>query len=98
MFKNLTKNKSLLLTILVLVLLFVVYNNFFRTDATSFVVDPQVKIIGADIVKTYSNLQSVNLDQKIFSQPGFTNLVDFGATIPDQPAGRTNPFDILGRN
>jgi len=98
MFKSLTKNKSLLLTILVLILLFVLYNNFFRSDVTSFTVDPKVKVIGADIVETYSDLRSVALDQKLFSMPAYTNLTDFEVDIPDQPIGRTNPFDVLGRN
>jgi uncharacterized protein YpmB len=97
MFKSLAKNKSLLLTIIVLVLLFVIYNSFFKSETTSFVVDPQVKAIGADIVKTYADLQSVTLDEKLFSNPAYTNLTDFGVEIPSQAVGRVNPFDLLGR-
>lgn len=98
MFKSLTKNKSLLLTILVLVMLFVVYNSFFKSDVTSFTVDPKVKVIGANIVKTYADLQTVNLDKKLFVAPAYINLTDFSVEIPNQAVGRTNPFDLLGRN
>ena len=98
MFKSLTKNKPLILTVLLLVFLFVVYNNFFKSDTTSFIVDPKVKVIGADIVKTYADLQAVNLDSSLFSTPAYTNLIDFSSEIPDQSVGRTNPFDLLGRN
>lgn len=97
MFKSLAKNKSLILSIVLLVLLFVVYNNFFKSETTSFTIDPQVKAIGANIVKTYAELQSVEFDTKLFTAPAYTNLTDFSAPIPSQPVGRTNPFDLLGR-
>jgi len=97
MLKSLAKNKSLLLSILILVLLFVVYNNFFKSETTSFIVDPQVKAIGANIVKTYADLQSVEFDTKLFTAPAYTNLTDFSTPIPSQTVGRTNPFDLLGR-
>jgi len=97
MFKSLAKNKSLLLSILILVLLFVVYNNFFKSETTSFTVDPQVKAIGANIVKTYADLQSVEFDTKLFTTPAYTNLEDFSTPIPNQAVGRINPFDQLGR-
>lgn len=98
MLKSLTKNKTLLLGILLVILTFIVYNSFFRIDGTSFVADPAVKTIGADIVKTYTDLQSVSFNQKLFERNDYVNLVDFGANIPEQPVGRANPFDLLGRN
>jgi capsular polysaccharide biosynthesis protein len=94
--KSLTKNMPLILTILILVLAFYVYNSFFRSDAI-FTADPSVQIIGADIVSTYNNLQSVNLDQKLFESKGYTNLTDFGSVLSTQPIGRTDPFDQIGR-
>ncbi|MEK7187120.1 MAG: hypothetical protein AAB690_02385 [Patescibacteria group bacterium] len=98
MLKSLAKNKSVLLAILLIILVFFVYNSFFKTDLANFTLDQSVKNIGADIVKTYSNLQSVTLDQKLFSSPGYINLADFSVSISSQPVGRTNPFDLIGRD
>lgn len=98
MLKSLTKNKSVILAILVVILAFFVYNSFFKSDITTFTVDESVKNIGAEIVQTYSKLQSVALDQKLFSSPAYLNLTDFGVSVSSQPVGRTNPFDLIGRD
>ena len=98
MLKSLKQNKSLILSILVIVLGFYVYNSFFKTDIASFTVDESVRTIGTEIVRTYDNLQSVSLDQKIFSSPAYLNLTDFTVEIPKQAVGRDNPFASIGNN
>ncbi len=41
-------------------------------------------------------LQKLNLDDRIFADPRFQNLEDFGQPLPDEPQGRPNPFAPIG--
>ena len=52
--------------------------------------------VSQEILTTLSQLQSVQLDPSLFSDPLFTSLSDFGVTIPPQQAGRRNPFASIG--
>ena len=93
--KSLTQNKSLIFGILFIVFFFFIYNSFFKSDIVSLTINQSVRNIGADIVKTYSNLQSVDLDSQIFSSSTYLNLIDFTKEVPTQPIGRINPFDAI---
>lgn len=95
--KSFSKNKTTWLIALLIILAFFVYNSFFKSTPPSFTISDSVKNIGANVVKTYSNLQSVNLNQSLFSSPAYTNLIDFSTTPPSQPAGRSDPFAVLGK-
>jgi hypothetical protein len=48
--------------------------------------------ISRDLIVTLSNLNTIRLDDSIFTDPVFLSLSDFGVQIPLQPVGRRNPF------
>ncbi|MFH1473074.1 MAG: hypothetical protein ABIF06_01515 [bacterium] len=96
--KLLFKNKTILLAFLIFILVLFFYSSFLKSEPQGFVIDESVKDIGADLVETYNDLQSVTLNQKLFSSQAYTRLIDFGTNIPERPAGRTNPFDLIGRD
>lgn len=54
--------------------------------------------VGDDLLKIFGELQKVTLDQAIFSAPDYLLLTDFSTSIPPQTTGRSNPFDIIGRD
>lgn len=97
--KDLLKYKNSILAIILIGLAFFAYNYFFgggevlpTTDSSN------VENLGADLVRTYEKLQKITFDQTLFSSPLYEGLVDFGVILSDQPKGRTNPFDILGKD
>ena len=60
--------------------------------------ESSVSGVGNDLLKIFSELQSVTFDQSLFSSPGYLGLTDFSTSIPPQTTGRTNPFDAIGRD
>lgn len=52
--------------------------------------------VSRDLLATLNALKSVRLDERIFTDPLFLSLKDFGVQIPLQPAGRENPFAPFG--
>ncbi len=45
-----------------------------------------------------SSLQSIRLDNTIFTDPTFVALTDFGVVIAPEPLGRHNPFVFVGQS
>jgi hypothetical protein len=45
-----------------------------------------------DFISRSAQLQSITLDQSIFTEPAFLGLRSFSNEVPDQPVGRTNIF------
>lgn len=50
----------------------------------------------AQIVTTLLQLQAVNLNGAVLTDPGFLALQDFTTQVISEPLGRTNPFAPLG--
>lgn len=96
--KTLVKNKGILATIAVFILAMFLYNFFSASDALPVSIDLSAPSIGADLLQIYDKLQQVTLDQAVFSSAGYRELTDFSESIPPQPTGRPNPFDLIGRN
>ncbi len=67
-----------------------------KTDAISGGL--QASGVGNDLLKIFDELQKVTLDQNLFSSPGYLELTDFSTSITPQATGRTNPFDVIGRD
>lgn len=51
--------------------------------------------VDADVVATLLQLRAITLSGTIFSDPSFSNLVDFGTEIMPEPIGRENPFESV---
>jgi hypothetical protein len=52
--------------------------------------------LSQEILITLGQLQTIELEPSIFTDPAFVSLTDFGVTIPPQTAGRRNPFAPVG--
>ena len=48
--------------------------------------------VSQQLLVTLSSLQTIQLNGAIFTDPGFVSLTDFSVSIPQQPAGRADPF------
>ena len=94
----LTKNKGILAAIAFFVVAMFVYNLFFKSETITVPSELSASSIGDDLLKIRGELQKVTLDRTIFSSPGYLLLTDFSTAIPQQTAGRPNPFDIIGRD
>ncbi|MDO8424031.1 MAG: hypothetical protein Q7S54_00280 [bacterium] len=51
-----------------------------------------------NLVKTAEELSSINFDRQLFAAPAYRFLTDFSSAFPQEPLGRSNPFDIIGRD
>lgn len=82
------------------VLLFVValfvYNSFFKPEA-DLEVAPATPV-GTDLLEISETLSQATLNREIFSSSGYRLLSDFSTAIPQQPLGRKNPFNPIGRD
>ncbi|MDP3763105.1 MAG: hypothetical protein Q8Q92_00360 [bacterium] len=67
-----------------------------KTDSVSG--EPQASGVGNDLLKIFDELQKVTLDSSLFSSSGYLELTDFSTNITPQATGRTNPFDVIGRD
>ncbi len=83
-----------------LVTLFVVgmfiYNFFLKTDVPVAENDSALAV-GKELLQLSDDLSKAQLSQALFSLPGYVFLTDFSVNIPQEPLGRVNPFDIIGR-
>jgi hypothetical protein len=59
--------------------------------------NPVASEVGKDLLNTLLQLRSLTLDEKIFANPLFAQLVDFTIQIEPQPIGRPNPFAPTSR-
>jgi len=92
------QNKGTLIAIIIFIVAMFVYKLFFKSEAITIPSELPASSIGDDLIKIRGELQAVTLDRAIFSSPGYLLLTDFSTAIPQQPTGRPNPFDIIGRD
>ena len=93
-----TKNKGILITVAVFIVVMLLYNFFFKSETVSLPNESSTVVIGEDLIKIFKQLQGVTLDQSLFSSAGYLLLQDFSNSIPQQAIGRPNPFNIIGRD
>lgn len=92
--------KIITAVVLIAVVAFAVYFFFFRSVEVAMVLDEfgnpvQAQVVGQDLIDLLHELESVKLDDAIFSSPALQNLVDLSVTLVPQPQGRENPFSSL---
>jgi len=92
-------NKGVVVTILFLIMAIFVYNLFFKDDLTltAGLTDTE-QTNGQDLLDLYHRLETVTFDKGIFNLPSYRSLIDFSRPIPEQPLGRPNPYDIVGKD
>lgn len=93
--KTLTKNKSTIVAIVLLVLVLYAYSMFKDSFISPHVAQEN---IGADIVELFASLEKVSLNQSLFSSPMYRPLNNFSPILVEQPTGRNNPFNVIGRD
>lgn len=95
----LAKNKTTIKIVGVFIVLMLIYNIFFTSDAAipaQAAASPSV--LGADLLKISDELSKAKLSQELFSSPAYLHLTDFAVPLSQGPVGRANPFDIIGRD
>ncbi len=92
----LKKNKISVGVILVGVLGFYLYSISGGGGSTAALVETQ-PAVGAELLATLESVPGIRLDSRIFENPSFKSLNDFGVKIPPQESGRRNPFAPVGK-
>ena len=95
--KSLQKNKTLLLAVVIFIIAIFVYQYFFKPTQATINQGLATEGVGNDVVALYKSLQSATLDQSLLSSASYKRLVDFSVAVPQQPTGRTNPFEVIGK-
>lgn len=62
----------------------------------SIVPNSDTSAVGAQVLSALNQLNRLNLDAGIFSNPTFKSLKDFSRPLPTEPVGRINPFSPIG--
>ena len=94
--KAITNNLTLIATIVILFIGVFVYKTYFQNSDISLLPTITEQSVGEEIVSLYNTIQSVELDQSIFSSLTYRSLIDFSKPLVPQPTGRQNPFAVLG--
>lgn len=95
MFKD---KKTLIYGSILAVLLVVAYFVLFaggEGDIVTVASQDPTSAVSEELIKTLTSLNTIKLDESLFSDPAFVSLSDFGVIIPEQPIGRRNPFAPL---
>jgi len=86
--------------IVAVVILGYVYFAYFSGSSTPALTstDTANTALSQSLLVTLQNLQTIKLDNSIFSDPAFISLTDFGVTIPPQTVGNPDPFLPSGKS
>lgn len=110
MLATLSKFKGLIIGVVIVVLAFLAYSQFFAkkgasTDAPLARIDTSAKssnqiegAAGREFVIQLLAIQSIHFNTQFFSDPAYLSLHDFSRPLVDQPKGRPNPFAPLGED
>lgn len=90
------KNKKAIVGLAILLIAFYLYSMFS---------EPSVETMGENVAESNSTLveiadelSGIQFRQEIFSNPGYKQLIDFSGALPQQTPGRSNPFEVIGRD
>ncbi len=90
------KSKGFLALVSLFVVAMFVYN-FFINPNTPTAEDDSALAVGKELLELSQELSKAQLSQALFSLPGYVFLNDFSVSLPQEPLGRVNPFDTIGR-
>jgi hypothetical protein len=90
----LKQNKMAIGGVVVVLLLGYIYLAYFSGSSVPALTstDTANTALSQNLLLTLQNLQTIKLDNSIFSDPEFLSLTDFGVTIPPQTVGNSDPF------
>lgn len=97
------KYKLTLIGTIIVIIVFVAYQNFYvanKEDNLLITSDGQIagSIVGKEVIQLLGELESIKLDTSIFTEPSFNSLYDFGQDIESELRGRPNPFAPIGKD
>ena len=97
MIEFIKSNKLLVVTLILIACGLVSYKVFFLSGdpsqtLTETASDAAASPVSQNLLTVLASLQTIKLDNTIFTSLSFTSLVDFGVEIAKEPAGRDNPF------
>lgn len=93
--------KTVLIVVIFLTLGYFIYTGFSGSETDTLTVTSTTALdennlpIGADIEALLAQLNEVNIDAAIFSDPAYLSLNDYTNVVPPLPQGKTNPFAPL---
>lgn len=67
----------------------------YAEESSNGLVTKTTNVLAAKFIRQVNLLNNIKLDDGIFEDPAFRSLVDWSRPIPDEPAGRNNPFAPL---
>lgn len=87
--------KQIIIIVIVVVLLgvggYLLYTNSSPAPA-SIEANSKSIVVGNQIISQLTKLGSLELDEKVFSNPVYNQLVNYGRDITLKPVGKDNPF------
>ncbi len=95
--KSLKEHKGKIIALIIFLLVIFVYKLLFSSNEELIESGASAQNIGQDIIALNASISRINLDSPLFNSRPFKNLIDFTVTVPPQPVGRNNPFDVIGR-
>lgn len=95
---TLEKNKIIVVAVIFFILAMIAYYMFFKPASGESPEASSVTSVGDELVNLRRELGSVSLDRSDFSSQEFLLLTDFSVVVPDQTVGRSNPFNLIGRD
>ena len=74
------------------------FDTYWLKDPATLPVAGASSSVGADLLALLDKLDGAVLDTTLFTSPSYLLLEDFSTTIPTETTGRSNPFDLIGRD
>lgn len=97
-----TSSSSHLTTILIVIAVIIAAVAYFYfqgsggSDASgSLLVQTGGEDVGLDTIRLLEQIQTVQIDASLFSEPAYKALLDYSVAIPPQNVGRPNPFSPI---
>jgi len=92
-----SSNKTTISVIAAIVIAAIAYFYYTGSTATStsLVASTNNAAVGSQVLDLLNQIQSLNIDASIFSDPGYKTLRDYSVPIPTVDVGRPNPFAPL---
>ena len=101
MIETLKKYKTVLIILIVVIIAFIGYSMFFTGGGNngSVLTSQSASVRGGgdnELLILLVNLKSITLNDALFNDRAFKDLVDFGQQLVPEPTGRQNPFAPVG--
>jgi len=96
---NKSSNKTWIWIVIIVIVAglgyFYFYGSSNQSSATLTATSDANAVVGAQVLGLLNQIQSLNIDTTIFTDPGYRTLRDYSVVIPPVNVGRPNPFAPL---